>query len=170
MIKLFFITMLMILFSQGVHAEVQTIEGAFGIKLGDEPDKKLESEKVRTKIGMLYFIEPPIKNEHFNEYAILVTTRTNKIFRIYAEKEQTTKTCAEELIKVKETLEKIYGKIVAKDNVYTVKQNEKEINLTCKVSKINKEDASLQIKYIDNQVYKDGIEEVNTDRRDDSGL
>jgi len=165
-----FLILLMLFSAQYIHAEVPQINGAFGIKLGDEPDKKYIPEQIPTKIGQLYFIDPPIKNDHFNEYAVLVTFRTNKIFRIYAEKEQTTASCKEELTKLRTSLETIYGKVTEKDSIYMVKQKEKEIQLTCKVSEINNKDASLQIKYIDHQVYKDGLEINDSKSNDARGL
>ncbi len=170
MLKQILLVMLVVSSAQFVQAATPPIEGAFGIKLGDEPDAKYIPEQIPTKLGLLYFIDPPIKNEHFNEYAVLVTIRTNKIFRIYAEKEQTTETCKNELAKVRKSLEKIYGKVTENESIYSVKQNEKEIQLTCKVSKINNKEASLQIKYIDQQVYKDGLESSSSKRNDASGL
>jgi len=161
---------LVLLFTQTVQAEGPPIIGAFGIKLGDSPKSDYRTQEVPTKLGKLYFVKPPIKNEHFNEYAVLVTFSTNKIFRIYAEKEQSSASCKVEVLKVKESLEKIYGTLSVTDNVFTFKQQNKEINLTCKVSKINNNESSLQIKYVDHQVYNDSHKKLKPIENDSSGL
>jgi len=122
MIKHSYLILLIIFVAQSVQAEITPIDGAFGIKLGDSPKEKYRAEELPTEIGKLFFVEPPIKNEHFNEYAVLVTHRTNKIFRIYAEKEQSSASCKEELLKVKRSLENIYGTLSVTNKVFTVKQ------------------------------------------------
>ncbi len=170
MIKLIYLIPLIMFSAQNVQAEVVPIDGAFGIKLGDTPKEKYRADELPTEIGKLFFVKPPIKNEHFNEYAVLVTHRTNKIFRIYAEKEQSLATCKEELLKVKRSLENIYGTLTMKAQVFTLKQKNREINLTCKISKINNAEASLQIKYVDHQIFKDSHKKANPDRNDASGL
>lgn len=162
--------LVLILLGQVALAETQQIEGAFGIKLGDSPGAKYSAGKVQTKIGKLYFVDPPIKNEHFDEYAVLVTRRTNKIFRIYAEKEQTTDSCNAELPKVKKSLQRLYGPGIEKENEFIIVKNQREIHLSCKVNQQNKNNASLQIKYIDKQIYQDSLEKPDANRRDASGL
>ena len=162
---------LILLSSLGIHAATPpAIEGAFGIKLGDPLKMDYKKGEVYTKLGTLFFIEPPVKNEHFNEYAVLITKTTNKIHSIYAEKEQKTNNCEAELLKVKTSLEKLYGAVTEKDKVYTVKQTDREINLTCKVSKINADNASLQIKYVDHKTDEEGRINPQPDNRDAKGL
>jgi len=161
---------LILLSGHGVLAVTPQIEGAFGIKFGDTPRAEYRAGKVQTKSGTLYFVDPPIKNQHFDEYAVLVTRRTNKIFRIYAEKEQTTDSCNTELPKVKKTLQNLYGPGIEKESDFIIIQNQKEIHLACKVNQRNKSNASLQIKYIDNQIYQDSLEKSDANRRDASGL
>ena len=156
--------------TQGVSAEAPTIEGAFGIKFGDKPSPEYRADNIPTKEGTLYFVDPPVKNDNFNEYAVLVTNTTNKIYRIYAEKEQSTRDCKTEIIKVKQTLEKIYGSMAESTHAYVIKQKEKEIVLTCKISKLNKDKASLQIKYIDNKIFQESLQKPDANRRDPSGL
>ena len=170
MIKHLLIGSLALFVTQFAQAEITPIKGAFGINLGETPRDDYRSGEVPTKIGKLFFIKPPIKNENFNEYAVMVTIRTNKIFRIYAEKEQTTASCNEKIIKVKKSLEKIYGTLTEANKVYAVKQKNKEIYLTCKVSKINNKEASLQIKYVDRKVYEDSLEKTDKNYNDASGL
>lgn len=162
---------ILILFtSLGIHAATPAIEGAFGIKLGDPLKPEYKKGEVYTKVGTLFFIDPPVKNEHFNEYAVLITKTTNKIHSIYAEKEQKTIHCKAELLNVKASLEKLYGVVTEKDNIYTVKEKDREINLTCKVSTINADNASLQIKYIDHKIDEDGRIKSDPDSRDTKGL
>lgn len=161
---------LMLLFTQMIQAAAPVIEGAFGIKLGDVPNIEYQKGEVYTKVGRLYFIDPPVKNAHFNEYAVLVTNMTNKIYSIYAEKEQTAVDCRAELLKVKTSLEKLYGTLSEENSIYSVKQNTREINLTCKVNLKNPDNSSLQIKYIDHQIYEDSISKPDPSHRDPSGL
>jgi hypothetical protein len=169
--KLRFLLILLIFLSyQGIQAATPVIEGAFGLKLGDTPRSEYQKGDVYTKVGTLYFIDPPIKNMHFNEYAILVTKTTNKIHSIYAEKEQKTVSCEEEILKVKESLLKHYSTISEKDHIYFVKIGDREINLTCKVNKKNANNASLQIKYIDHKIYEEGRVKSSPEKRDASGL
>ena len=167
-----FVLILALLAAQSVSVQAATpkIDGAFGIKLGDTPSHEYRPGKVQTNVGILYFIEPPIKNEHFNEYAVLTTKSTNKIYSIYAEKEQKTAKCQEELLKVKQSLEKLYGNLSVQDGIHAIKQDKREISLTCKISTINKDDASLQIKYVDHQIYEDSLDKTDPNRRDASGL
>jgi len=155
---------------QGAQAATPAIEGAFGIKLGETLKADYKKGEVYTKVGTLFFIDPPVKNEHFNEYAVLITKTTNKIHSIYAEKEQKTINCEAELLKVKTSLEKLYGVLAENDKIYTVKQMDREINLTCKVSRINADNASLQIKYVDHKIDEEGRVKSNPDRRDTKGL
>jgi hypothetical protein len=163
-------SILILLSSQGIQAATPTIEGAFGIKLGDTLNADFKKGEVYTKLGTLFFIDPPVKNEHFNEYAVLITKTTNKIHSIYAEKEQKTVNCKAELLKVKMSLEKLYGVVTEKDKIYSVKQMDREINLTCKVSKINADNASLQIKYVDHKIDEEGRVKSKQDGRDQKGL
>ena len=162
--------LMMLFFAQTIQAATPVIEGAFGIKLGDIPRIEYQKGEVYTKVGRLYFIDPPVKNDHFNEYAIHVTNMTNKIYSIYAEKEQSAIDCREELLKVKTSLEKLYGTMTEQNKIYSVKQNEREINLTCKINVKNAESAALHIKYIDHRLYKDSISEPDPNHRDSSGL
>jgi len=161
---------LILLTGQSALAGTQQIVGAFGIKLGESPDAKYRAAKVQTKIGTLYFVDPPIKNEHFDEYAVLVTMGTNKIFSIYAEKEQTKDSCNTELHKVKKSLQTLYGPGIQKEYEFVIIQNKIEIHLSCKVNQRNKNNASLQIKYIDNQILQNSQEKADTNHRDASGL
>ena len=161
---------LILLFTSGVSADAPPIEGAFGIKFGDKPGHAYRAEKIPTKEGALYFVDPPVKNENFNEYAVLVTNTTNKIHRIYAEKQQSTRDCKAEILKVKQALEKIYGPMKEFNHTYVIKQKDQEINLTCKISQQNQNTASLQIKYIDNQIFQESLQKPDPNRRDASGL
>jgi len=170
MIKYLFFIPMVLLFTQIAQAEGPQITGAFGIKLGVSPKSNFRTQEMPTRTGKLFFVEPPVKNKHFNEYAVLVTLRTNKIFRIYAEKEQSSSSCKKEILKVKESLEKKYGTLVESNNIFTVKQKNKEINLTCKISEINDKEASLQIKYVDHQVYADAKQKPQATGNDASGL
>ena len=164
------IASVILLFTSGVSADAPPIEGAFGIKFGDKPGHAYRAEKIPTKEGALYFVDPPVKNENFNEYAVLVTNTTNKIHRIYAEKQQSTRDCKAEILKVKQALEKIYGSMTEHHHVYVIKHKDQEINLTCKISNLSRNTASLQIKYIDHQIFKESLQKPDPDRGDASGL
>jgi len=153
-----------------IQASTAQIEGAFGIRFGDAPDVDYQQGQVYTKLGTLYFVDPPTKNEHFDEYAVLVTKTTNQIYSIYAEKEQHVKECATELTKVKVSLEKRYGPATEKEKIYTIKQQQREITLTCKLSQKDNTKASLQLKYTDHQIYQDSLEKDDSGQRDASGL
>ena len=95
-----------------VTSFAKEITGAFGIKLGDDFSaikkyilKNFESD---SSIPIAYYVNPPKKNNLFDEYVVKVTPLTKKIASIIAIKKTTDGNCEVLLKALIEKLDKKY--------------------------------------------------------------
>lgn len=153
--KIFYIPLLLSIFPVfNIYAEQTKIGGAFGLKFGEKynPDTMYKNKTfMPTEIGVLIPVNPPIPMpEFFNDYKIIVTPKTLKIFGITASKiYDNQKICKEKLTNIESMFSKAYGQYLILDNNHS-----KELTINKVDIKFNCIKGKLRITYVNEAISK----------------
>ena len=153
--KIFYIPLLLFMFPVfNIYAEQTKIEGAFGLKFGEKYNSETmykDKTFMPTEIGVLIPVNPPIPiPEFFNDYKIIVTSKTLKIFGITASKKyDNQKICEEKLSTIESMFSKAYGQYSILDNNHS-----KELTLNDVEIKFNCLKERLRITYVNESMSK----------------
>lgn len=137
-----------------IYAEQVKIPGAFGLKFGEKynPDTMYKDGTfMPTEIGILLPVQPKTPMpEFFDDYRIMVTSKTLKIFGITASKKYKDKNiCNEKLKKIETMFAKAYGQYSILDNNHS-----KELTLNDVEIKFNCLKERLRITYVNESMSK----------------
>ena len=134
------------------------IKGAFGYTLGFTFDKKSAIKVGELTSGdPIYAVQPTKKFRKFNEYSVLITPKTNKIYAIWARaKFDNIAAALEELKVVKALIEKKYGKkfensTFSMNNQTSLYFGDRDIFIQ---TDNNYKSAMLEIRYTDDRITK----------------
>lgn len=137
------------MFSFSHYSYSDNLKGAFGVEFGEKvSDEKHGFERVlkySLSAGHRYLFDPEDPYGKFEEYSVMVTPESNRVFKIRAEADfQHRSDCESELVAVKHSLEKKYGKweddiggvhfhdsYIGDGNALDVTRNERIIHASC---------------------------------------
>jgi hypothetical protein len=149
--------------SSVAYAENEIV-GAFGVRLGDAIDERMEFVEQNDKGALVYKFTPDKRHEYFSEYTVLATIKTKIIFRIiaihqYANKEA----CHGRRRILRVALSKKYGKASGLTSFIPVWKNDnRAILLNCK----GYPEKGLQLEYLDKDLETRAMEEKADDVKD----
>lgn len=181
-IRTFLILLLFnVLFIANTHGE-QKIMGAFGVQLGDyfDPSSAIGTGELEDGTPMYQF-NPEKKFRSFDDYYVLITPKTHKIYGIWgigtAENSQK---CEKEQALIMDLLQKKYG-VQEKERLFdpltdvkNIGQGNRDVTVKCSgFGDMSFVDMSINIRYYDRELKKLAEEErleIIGSQVDDSGL
>ncbi len=178
---LLILLLLNVLFIANTHGE-QKIMGAFGIQLGDYFDTTSAIGTGELEDGTpMYQFTPEKKFRSFDDYYVLITPKTHKIYGIWgigtAENSQK---CEKEQALIMDLLKKKYG-VKEKEGFFdpvtgakNIDQGNRDVTVKCSGFRdMSFVDMSINIRYYDRELKKLAEEErleIVSSKVDDSGL
>ncbi len=178
---LLILLLLNVLFIANTHGE-QKIMGAFGIQLGDYFDTSSAIGTGELEDGTpMYQFSPEKKFRSFDDYYVLITPKTHKIYGIWgigtAENSQK---CEKEQALIMDLLKKKYG-VKEKEGFFdpvtgakNIDQGNRDVTVKCSGFRdMSFVDMSINIRYYDRELKKLAEEErleIVGSKVDDSGL
>jgi hypothetical protein len=178
---LLILLLLNVLFIANTHGE-QKIMGAFGIQLGDYFDTSSAIGTGELEDGTpMYQFSPEKKFRSFDDYYVLITPKTHKIYGIWgigtAENSQK---CEKEQALIMDLLKKKYG-VKEKEGFFdpvtgakNIDQGNRDVTVKCSGFRdMSFVDMSINIRYYDRELKKLAEEErleIVSSKVDDSGL